>query len=158
MDATIEESSVQSLVVPLRHMNLVVPQSMVLEVVPMPEVRSVEGGNAWLRGFVEWHGAGIPLVSLENMCHPEDSEEATRTRRLAVVRSINPALPLASYALEIYSIPHPVKLKSSDVQLADAKAECELVSCHVQAAGVKAVVIDFSAVEAKIAEVLPSAS
>lgn len=156
MDAQVQDEVLHALIVPISTFNLVVPQSLVLEVLPLPDIQAVDGAEPWLKGFTEWQGSGLPLVSLTQL-YGVDAAAEEPARRMAVLRSLDESLPLANYAIEIDSIPHPVKLKHSDLKvLAEpVLANNEFLQHQVDAAGVHAVMADFTAIEKRIAAVLP---
>ena len=145
-------TQLQVLIIPLKRWNLIVPQSVVAEVLPMPEVRPVEVSAPWLRGTIEWRGTEVPLISMEAFCAPGEDDDQRRTRRVAVMQGLGE--DIQHYGLEIYSIPHPVRLVESDVQADDAEDSCELIASHVRASGVKGVIPDFDVLEQKIKEVV----
>ena len=148
------EEAIQVLIVPLQGENVVIPQSVVSEVVPVPDV----GGNAdsrdWLRGSIEWRGTSVPLVSLELLCQNDDSDSFTHARRVAIIRGINQLEGAEFYAIEVHSIPHPVRLTKLDIQSTDDETHCELYQQSVKASGVFAKIINFNLLEEKIHEKL----
>ena len=144
------EEAIQVLIVPLRGQNIVIPQSIISEVIPVPEVNGGIDENNWLRGAIEWRGKSVPLVSLELLCQSDDTESFTRTRRVAIVRGINQLEGAEFYAIEVHSIPHPVRLTKLDIQPTDDERECEMYQQSVKASGVFAQIINFDLLEEKI--------
>lgn len=146
METESNEQVLQALIVPLRRMNLVVPQSLVTEVVPMPELNEIVAAKTLpgVRGKIEWRGRSLPLLSLESYCMPEDGETVGRTKRVAVMKGI---AGLEYYAIEIFSIPHPVRLAEADITQEKPQHHCDLAAQYVRAAGVKAFIPDFERIE-----------
>ncbi len=149
-----DDKRLQALIVPLRSMNLVVPQVLVAEIIPFPHV-SVVGELPWFEGMFEWRERTIPLVSVDRFCNPdEEGRGAMRSRRVAVLNGIE---DVVQYGIEISSIPHPVRLGQGEVRSADDGKPCEMVAALVHAAGVRAAVPDFAALENRVAQALKQA-
>ncbi len=149
------EEAIQVLIVPLRGLNIVVPQSMVVEIQPVTEVGGQQKDVDWLRGEIDWRGRKVPLVSLEAYCGLENAAPSGRSRRVAVLHGLGAAEEIGSYAIEIHSIPHPVRISRSDVIPVDSEGEdCELFLHSVKVAGVYGQLVDFDRLETGLQEIL----
>lgn len=82
MSAVIDK--VRSLWIPLRGMNLLLPNVAVAEVVPYREPEPAEAGPDWLLGVLNWRDQRIPLVSYEIFCKQDAPESADRARILVL--------------------------------------------------------------------------
>jgi chemosensory pili system protein ChpC len=151
MEAQPSAAELQALIVPLKYWNLIVPQSLVIEVLSMPIVHSIEASERWLKGTIEWRGIQVPLASMEAFCKPEEGIDQQNTHRVAVMQGLG---DIDHYALEIYSIPHPVRVVESEVQDDEAEESCELIARHVRISGVKGVIPELEVLEQKINEVI----
>ena len=149
------DEKIQALIIPLRAMNLIVPQALVAEIIPLPHIAEA-GDLPWISGIFDWREQKVPLVSIERFCNPdEDDSSSHRSRRLAVLHAMGDVPDVEQYGIEIGSIPHPVRLGEEDVMpMQSAKKPCEMIARHVQAAGVKAVIPDFTALENRVAQAL----
>jgi chemotaxis signal transduction protein len=148
------EKKLQALIVPLRSMNLVVPQVLVAEIIPFPHVTSL-GELPWFQGMFEWREHTIPLLSIERFCNPdEEGRSAMRSRRVAVLNGLGEVDGVGQYGIEIGSIPHPVRLGENEVKPLDSAKPCEMLAQHVHAAGVRAAVPDFAALEHRVGQAL----
>ena len=143
------DEKMQALIIPLRQQNLVLPQSALVEVLPMPEIQPVAQSEAWLAGTIEWRGRAIPLVSIERYCGWVGLDQ-TRARRVAVLNGIGSEVP--HYAIEIQSVPHPIRLGRNDLVSVEGERRCELVAGHVQALGVWAVLMRLDILEKVVAK------
>ncbi len=152
MEAQPNAAQLQALIIPLKSWNLILPQSLVAEVLPMPEVRLTDSDEQWFRGSIEWRGAELPLVSIDAYCFPSKDDAQQRTRRVAVLQSVGEGIE--HYALEIYSIPHPLRLVESEVQVNEVDGSCELVAIHVKVSGVQGVIPNLDLIEREIVRVM----
>jgi len=155
MPATqIEEQKVQSLIVPLRHQNLILPQAALAEVITMPELRLIEASKAWFIGVFDWRSQQVPLISMEQFCSIGNPEHINRTRRIAIFYGLENIAGIEYYAVEIQAIPHPVLLGQSDVVRIESGESCEIIAQHVQAVGIKGFLPDLGVLEQRLREQL----
>ena len=149
------EGAIQVLIVPLRGFNIVVPQSMVVEIQPVTDLGTRRGDVDWLRGEIDWRGHKTPLVSLESYCGLGDAAPSGRSRRVAVLHGLGAGEGVGTYAIEIHSIPHPVRISQADVMPVESEDEdCELFLQSVKVSGVYGQVVDFDRLESRLQEVL----
>jgi chemosensory pili system protein ChpC len=139
--------TINSLIVPLNGQNLLLPQSAMAEVVARQPLRPFEGDIDWLRGFVEWRGQQVPVVSVETICGRSGGEVTTNSRYV-VLYGVESIPGLQFYALEVAGIPHPVKLQSPDVIEGGVKdQDCQVVVRNVMADGQPCVIPDLQRLE-----------
>ncbi|MBD3620445.1 MAG: chemotaxis protein CheW [Chromatiales bacterium] len=139
--------TINSLVVPLNGQNLLLPQSAMAEVLSRQPLRPFEGPVKWLRGFAEWRGQQIPVVSLETICG-RSGGEVTANSRFVVLYAVEGIPGLQFYALEVSGIPHPVKLQAGDLVEGGVKdQDCEVVARNVLADGESCVIPDLQRLE-----------
>ncbi len=148
MEAPPNTAQLQALIIPLKNWNLILPQSLVAEVLPMPEVRLTQAAERWLRGSIEWRGEELPLVSMDAYCKPGEDDAQQRTRRVVVLQGLGNGIE--HYGLEIYSIPHPLRLVESEIQLDDTECLCELITTHVHVSGVRGIIPELDILEKEI--------
>lgn len=147
-----DQQKVQSLIVPLRQQNLILPQASLAEVITMPDLRKIEGTEDWLVGVFYWRKQDIPLISVEQYCSLVDAEEITRTRRVAIFYGVEKIPGIEYYAVEIQGIPHPVSLGVEDVVTLDTDLSCEIIAQSVEALGVKGFLPDLPLLETRLRE------
>ncbi|MDX1475655.1 MAG: hypothetical protein R3309_15890, partial [Reinekea sp.] len=54
MKISTNQNVVASLLVPVQNKSLLVPNVVIAEVVPLPQIESYEGAPSWSVGFVQW--------------------------------------------------------------------------------------------------------
>ena len=98
------QDKVRSLWVPLREMNLLLPNVAVAEISSYRVPRHCEGMPEWFLGMVAWREHEIPVISLESVCgltlplNPVFS-------RLMVVKSVNPDSRIKHFAIVTAGLP-----------------------------------------------------
>jgi chemosensory pili system protein ChpC len=83
------KDKVRSLWVPLREMNLLLPNMAVAEISSYRVPRAVPGMPEWLLGMVKWREREIPVISLESICGLAASSNPVFSR-LMIVNSVRP--------------------------------------------------------------------
>lgn len=150
MDNAHGDERIQALIIPLRQQNLILPQVALVEVLPIPDVRPMSVVAPWVLGSIDWRHHDIPLVSLERYCGWPLVDSAA-TRRVAVLQGISGYQGLEHFAIETQGIPHPIRLGKADVIAVDAElSDSDAVQVHVQAAGVKGVMLSMEQLEQRM--------
>lgn len=100
--------SIRCLSLPLENTELLVPGSVVAEVIPYLSHTPIELDTPWMFGRIPWRGLSLPLVSFEVAAGL--ASRPTIGRRVAIFNTIggNPALPF--YALFIQAVPRLIQL------------------------------------------------
>ena len=83
---------------------LVVPNSLVAEIVAYQKVQAAGDGPGWLIGRVEWRGHDLPLLSFE-VASGQALEPLGRKVQFVVMNVLNENMGHNFYALRIHGIP-----------------------------------------------------
>jgi len=127
---------------------MLVPGSVVSEVVPYVSHTPVKVDQSWLLGRLIWRGLALPLVSFEVAAGLSD--RPTIGRRVAVFNTIggNPELPF--YALFIQAVPHLLQLEEHRMKELDNNSDSLLLRNLVDFDGEQAFVPELDKFEALI--------
>lgn len=148
------DDKLQALILPLRQQNLILPQNALVEVLPTPDVRQISVTAPWVLGSIDWRHHDIPLISLERYCGWPLVDSAA-TRRVAVLQGISGYQGLEHYAIETQGIPHPIRLSKADVVAVEGGVnDSDAVQMHVQAAGVRGVLLALENLEQQLQTIL----
>jgi chemosensory pili system protein ChpC len=85
---------VRCVLIPAGSLRLLLPNSLIAEVIAQPAVESVGGKLKWVLGTIQWRGQQVPLVSFTRLVGAGD-RDATLSIRVAVLRTVggDPRLP-----------------------------------------------------------------
>lgn len=75
-----ESTSIRCMQLPLLNMQLLLPNSAVAEIIGYTLPDGSEEKSGWFHGFLEWRGAMVPVISVEQLCEMEIVEPGARTR------------------------------------------------------------------------------
>ncbi|ANB01977.1 chemotaxis protein CheW [Ectothiorhodospira sp. BSL-9] len=142
-----QPDSVNCFIISLQEQNLLLPQSVAVEVVTQQVVRGVPGAPAWLRGVFDWRQAQVPIVSLDTLLQVPE-ERQTRINRFVVLHGVERHAGLDYYGLQVRGIPHPVKLSPADIELEPRREEDPpVIAARVRASGVLCIIPAFEMME-----------
>ena len=98
------QDKVRSLWVPLREMNLLLPNVAVAEISSYRAPKTCDGMPEWFLGMVQWREQDIPVISLEAVCGLNVPSNPVFSR-LMIVNSVNPDSPLKYFAIVTAGLP-----------------------------------------------------
>lgn len=112
---------VRSLLVPISEYNLLLPGTLLAEVVSYVEPSPLPGHSEdapWVLGMVPWRGQRVPLVALETLMFGHPSELGSRAR-MAVIKAVGNHRGMPYIGLLTQQIPrlitvHPDTIESLD--------------------------------------------
>ncbi|MGB5177799.1 MAG: chemotaxis protein CheW [Gammaproteobacteria bacterium] len=102
MDGT--QDKIRSLWVPLRQMNLLLPNVAVAEISSYRAPTHLEGMPEWFLGMVPWRERDIPVISLEAVCGLAVPSNPVFSR-LMIVNSVKPDSTLKHFAIVTAGLP-----------------------------------------------------
>ena len=139
-----------AMLVPITGEALLVPGTVIAEMIPYREPDQVEGKPDWFLGEVTWRDEKVPVISFELARNGEYQPRTTETR-IAVINGVSGDSTLPFYAMPVEGIPRSIKLEPDDiVQLKDKKHTADVIKMWVKASGVEAVIPDFDKLEEKL--------
>lgn len=141
--------SLRCLVITIQGGQLILPNSLVAEVLPFATPLWIEGAPDWVVGAMLWRNLTTPLVSLARLIYQVPAE-ADHNSRIIIVSAFgaNPRLPY--FGLLGTAAPRPINLQHSEIDLdPEAQPGEQLgVLSWASYAGEPAVIPDLDAVEA----------
>lgn len=108
-----QAQEVRALQVPLEGINLIIPDSIILQVLNSKDIMSIPDGPKWLIGMVDWQKRKIPIISFEAAAGRQYEE--SQYSRLLVIKSLNNIEKMPFYAIFLSAIPHPIRLNEENI-------------------------------------------
>ena len=99
------ELKVRCLSLPLHNMTLLLPNTVVAEVLDYKEPEAAGHMPEWLLGIVSWRGRNVPVLSFERLLGQEQTFRSEETRYV-VCNTLNGNAHIPFIALQIEGIPH----------------------------------------------------
>ena len=99
-----QSTSVRCMLLPLKSLNLLLPNSAVAEIIGYSAPREIDGSSDWFAGVVLWRGVYIPVVAVEQMCGLDTAEVRPRAR-IAIIYNPEKDPELPYLGIHIQDIP-----------------------------------------------------
>jgi chemosensory pili system protein ChpC len=111
-----EQISVRSLLIPVEDGYLLVPGSVVAEVISFSPPETIPGDTPnWLLGRFDWRGQRIPCISFEGINGSDTLAPASRAR-LVVLKALGDRPDLAHFAMVAQGIPRLVTVSARGLE------------------------------------------
>ena len=119
------------MLIPLQQHYLLLPNTTLAEVIPMPQLDEVNGKPQYWVGQCNWHSWQIPVIDLEGMVqdNPADTADANK---LCVIRGINDSSSVSVYGLPCYGVPQLFYLTESALKPVENADESNYLHSQIQ--------------------------
>lgn len=153
MARTVDE--LYSLLVPLNQERMILPRSVVAEVIRYAPLDREAAWPRWLRGTLEWGGRSVPVISFEDLAGLTPAEPGGRTR-IAILNGISGGPAPGHFGLLTEGFPQLVRLTREVVQPAQRHhwPEGGPVLCQIRMINEYPLIPDLEAIEAMIGQAL----
>lgn len=149
-----QKNDVYSFLIPMQEDHLLVPNSLVAEIVPFMNVTlfdGIEASNDWNIGKVVWRNQSIPVIALERIQGQQDLGEVRRAR-IAIVYTLQGNQQVPHVALLVRGVPRLVPVTEDNSQLLESQPSEDAVAAWVQVEGKKAQIPDLKVLEQMVAD------
>ena len=97
-------SSVRCMLLPLKSLTLLVPNSAVAEIIGYSAPRELADSSGWFHGVVLWRGVYVPVIAVEELCEVDSAEVRPRAR-IAIIYNPQKDPDLPYLGIHIQDIP-----------------------------------------------------
>ena len=133
---------------------LLLPNSALVEVVPVRNIINVANKPRWMLGYLDWRGNSVPLVAFETIDGVRMPSLANNDVRAAVMYAISEDKKIPFMAFLVQGVPQVVSLADTDI-VADATGVSHpAVSVKALVKGTQVSVVDMVKLEAIIKTVM----
>ena len=142
--------TIPGVLLPAGEYALLLPATMVHEVLYRPDVTPVFGPQPGVAGELQWHGHTLVLVDPAVLIggHPPGACPMTHA---VVTRALSGSVAAGAYAIAATGLPLPVPVTGSALAPCAGSGAHELVLNTVRIAGEDAWIVDFDALERSLA-------
>jgi chemosensory pili system protein ChpC len=107
---------VRSLVAPIHGGSVMLPSSVVAEVIDFSKPLRYKDSPAWVLGEVRWNNWSVPVVSLAVLSGKANSEKTTSGNRMLVVKSLSGSVSAPYFGILIEGIPRMLRVTPSSLE------------------------------------------
>jgi len=139
------------MLIPLQQHYLLLPNSTIAEVIPMPRMSTVADKPDYWVGQCAWHSLQLSVIDLETLVEnePYDISDANK---LCVLHGINSSADINVYALPCYGVPQLIHLNESALKLAQGTDASGFLHYQIQIGNKMAYIPNLDKVEATLSQ------
>lgn len=108
------DEGLRCVLVPMQENMLVVPNTLVAEIVDKLPIDADEDASDWLKGFTIWRGVPVPVVRFEAFCAEMQPDDASYTK-LVVFNTLNGNYDIPFIAIPATGIPSLLRITGESV-------------------------------------------
>lgn len=141
------ELKVRCLTLPLHGMTLMLPNTVVAEVLDYREPEKKANLPDWMLGMLSWRGRAVPVIGFERLLGKELGRRTEETRFI-VCNALSGNMRIPFIAIQIEGIPHLVQVDNSMLaQDSDAGQAEPSVLAHLRLQGESVIVPNIDVME-----------
>lgn len=111
-DEELDELKIRCLTLPLHGMRLIIPNTVIAEVLDYRAPEQAANLPEWMLGILSWRGRGVPVIAFEKLLGKEQGMRTEETR-LVVCNTINGNTRIPFIALQVEGIPHLIQVDNN---------------------------------------------
>ena len=136
------------MLLPLNGNDVLLPKSIVKEVVYKPKISILGDEEDWLIGEIDWEDYVVPVVSFERLCNQTRVVKSNHIRAV-ICHVIDNTETFPLYAIEVQSIPRPLILDRRALYNHDGMMSkySELISYYVKIGSKELAIPNFQKLE-----------
>jgi len=149
--ADISTDFIPCVLIPLHQHYLLLPNTTIAEVIPMPRLSNVENMPDYWVGQHDWNSRQLPVIDLEALVE-NNSSDTDDANKLCILHGINTDANIKVYALPCYGVPQLIHLNEAALKLAPDTRESEFLHYQIQIGTKIAYIPNLDAIEASISQ------
>jgi len=112
------QSNIRTLLTPLTTGNILLPNSMVAEILEYSSPEPFKKAPAWLLGELAWRGWQVPIVSILRLINNRSQDAVTHKSRILIIKTLGYSTQLNYIGLLIQGLPK-IKTVSAETLIED---------------------------------------
>ncbi|MDP1708520.1 MAG: chemotaxis protein CheW [Gammaproteobacteria bacterium] len=149
------ESAVHCQLLPLRNEHLLLPSTVIAEVIRFGALEPMEGVPPWLLGRIAWRDRAIAVVSFEVACGEQIPAESRQTK-IVVLSAPGDNAQLDFWGVVVQNMPQLLQVSEANLDMVEHETELHPLSyCHVIVNGKTAIIPNLSALEERLLASMP---
>jgi chemosensory pili system protein ChpC len=108
------QQTLRSFIIPLQNGQAILPNSLMVEVLPFATPLKVENAPAWIVGIMLWRARNVPLVSLERLVYETDPKTEAHAR-IIMINALQGDPGLSYFGLLSKDAPRLINLERTEI-------------------------------------------
>ncbi len=119
------------MLVPLQEYYMLLPNSSIAEVIPMPNFTAEDTGPAHWLGHYRWQENDITIINLEALA-TNNSVDINRANKLCILNGINAESNINFYAVPCFGAPQLITIDESAIKFSDDLSHSDYVHSQIK--------------------------
>ena len=133
---------------------LMLPNSALVEIVPVRNIINVANKPRWMLGYLDWRGNSVPLVAFETIGGVRMPSLANQEVRAAVIYAISEDKKIPFMAFLVQGAPQVVNLVATDIVADKTSSAHPAVAQTAMVKGMQVSIVQMEKLEAIIKTVM----
>ena len=109
-------AEVHCMMIPAEQENLLLPTSVMMEVMDYHEPSEVESTPPWLLGQVEWENRQVPVFSFSDLINGSDTDKVSSGSKIMILKSLSGSARMPYLGLLLGDLPRPIVVKEANLE------------------------------------------
>jgi len=137
-----DSTEIRTILAPLVYGNVLVPQSVVAEVISHQPLSPLKKTPVWILGELEWNGWHIPVISYTRLMSRRIRDPVTKKSRILVLKTLLENAPMHYIGVLVQGLPKLAKIGQDSLSESSHQKEVKGVFREVELDGQRAVIPD----------------
>jgi len=107
---------IHCMLIPTNRETLLLPTSVMAEVLEFQQPVPMESAPPWLLGQVEWEGRQVPIFSFSALINGTDVTEIPKRPKIIILKSLSGSGRVPYLGLLLGDLPRPINVRDTDLQ------------------------------------------
>lgn len=139
------------MLIPLQNQYLLLPNSTIAEVIPMPQLSPVDNKPDYWIGQCNWHSRQLPVINLEALIQGDDTD-ISNANKLCILHGISDNSTLPVYSLPCFGVPQLIHLNESTLLQAKHAEESDFLLYELPIGNNLAYIPNLDTIEASLSQ------
>jgi chemosensory pili system protein ChpC len=109
------EKEIRTIVAPLLHGHVLLPNSAVAEVLDFKSPEPFKQAPKWLLGELAWHGWQVPIICFEQLVDKKERSSITPRSRILIIKTLGESTQVNYIGLVIQGLPKLKKVTAESL-------------------------------------------
>ncbi len=111
-----KRAEVHCMLIPSEPETLVLPTSVMAEVIDYQQPMAMDSAPPWLLGEIEWENRQIPVFSFSALINANDVGEVPGKSKIMILKSLSESARIPYLGVLLDDLPRPISIKEGDLE------------------------------------------
>ncbi len=111
-----KRAEVHCMLIPSEPETLVLPTSVMAEVIDYQQPMAMDSAPPWLLGEIEWENRQVPVFSFSALINANDVGEVPGKSKIMILKSLSESARIPYLGVLLDDLPRPISIKEGDIE------------------------------------------